>query len=196
MTRRLILASGSVYRRALLDKLGLSYSCQSPDIDETARPGETAADLVSRLALAKAQAVAASEPNALIIGSDQAATLDGQILGKPLTHARALEQLRAASGKKVRFETGLCLLDSASGRYQRIVEPFEVHFRQLSEAQIEHYLRREQPLHCAGSFKSEGLGIVLFERLSGDDPNALIGLPLIQLTRMLENLGIDVLGAA
>ena len=196
MTRRLILASGSVYRRALLDKLGLPYSCLSPDIDETALPGESATDLVARLALAKAQAVAATEPDALIIGSDQVATLDGQILGKPLTHARAREQLRAASGKKVRFETGLCLLDSANGRYQRIVEPFEVHFRQLSEAQIEHYLRREQPLHCAGSFKSEGLGIVLFERLSGDDPNTLIGLPLIQLTRMLENLNIDVLGAA
>lgn len=195
MPRRLVLASGSIYRRALLDKLGLAYTCVSPNIDETARPGEDADALVRRLALDKARAVARTEPDALIIGSDQVATLDGQILGKPLTHARAAQQLHAASGRQVRFITGLCLFDSASGEYQVVAEPFDVQFRSLTEQQIDNYIRREQPLQCAGSFKSEGLGIVLFERLIGDDPNSLIGLPLIRLTRMLEQAGVDVLGA-
>jgi MAF protein len=194
MTRRLVLASSSVYRRALLDKLGIAYSCVSPEVDETAHPDERADALVRRLALSKAQAVAASEPDALIIGSDQVATLGGRILGKPLTEARAIEQLQAASGKTVRFYTGLCLLDSATGDYQLEAVPFDVEFRPLSDTQIVNYVRREQPLHCAGSFKSEGLGIVLFERLRGDDPNTLIGLPLIRLTRMLQNMGVDVLG--
>lgn len=195
MTRRLVLASSSPYRRALLDRLGLDYSCRSPDIDETPRPGEDAESLVLRLAEAKARAVAEVEPDALIIGSDQVATLEGRILGKPLTVPRACDQLRAASGKRVRFLTGLCLYDSARGAGQQLVEPFDVVFRILSEENIRRYVEREQPLNCAGSFKSEGLGIVLFERLQGDDPNALIGLPLIRLVSLLESAGCPVLGA-
>ncbi|WP_020681526.1 Maf family nucleotide pyrophosphatase [Marinobacterium rhizophilum] len=193
MMNKLILASSSVYRRALLDKLQLPYECISPDIDEAAHPGESAENLVRRLALDKARAVAKTTPNALIIGSDQVAVLDGDIIGKPLTHDRAFAQLRRASGRSVRFITGLCLLNSNSQHSQIDAIDFYVHFRRLSEQQIEHYLQREQPYHCAGSFKAEGLGIALFERLEGDDPNSLIGLPLIRLVRMLENAGVQVL---
>ncbi|GGB92977.1 Maf-like protein YceF [Marinobacterium zhoushanense] len=193
MSRPLVLASGSAYRRALLDKLGVDYSCDSPDIDETRRDDENAEELVARLALEKAQAVAARNPNALIIGSDQVATLDDHILGKPLTHERASAQLKLASGRTVRFLTGLCLLDAASEQFQLEVVPFDVEFRQLRDSQIENYLQREQPYDCAGSFKSEGLGIALFQRLTGEDPNSLVGLPLICLIQMLEREGIDVL---
>ncbi|ANG62661.1 septum formation protein Maf [Marinobacterium aestuarii] len=190
---KLILASSSAYRRALLDKLQLPYECISPDIDESPQPGEGAEDLVRRLALEKARAIARTTPNALIIGSDQVAVLEGDIIGKPLTRDKARAQLLRASGRSVRFVTGLCLLNSNSQHSQIDAIDFHVHFRALSEQQIERYLDREEPYQCAGSFKAEGLGIALFERLEGDDPNSLIGLPLIRLVRMLENAGIQVL---
>lgn len=182
----LVLASSSPYRRAVLEKLRLPFTTASPNIDETSFSGESAEPLVLRLAQAKARAVAVSHPKALIIGSDQVAVLGDKILSKPLTHANAQQQLRTASGKRVTFLTGLCLLNSASGHLQTICSPYQVHFRKLSDAQIERYLLQELPYDCAGSFKSEGLGICLFERLEGDDPNSLIGLPVIELIRMLE----------
>ena len=191
--RRLFLASTSPFRRELLMRLGLSFSTQAPDADETRQPGEEARALVARLAEGKAEAVAGHQPAALIIGSDQAAVLEGEIIGKPGDYARAVRQLQRASGQTVVFYTGLCLLDSASGQRQVAVETFRVTFRTLTPTMIERYLRREQPYHCAGSFKSEGLGIALFERLEGDDPTSLIGLPLIRLTRMLEAAGVTVL---
>lgn len=196
MPPRLILASSSPFRRALLNKLALPYQCQAPDIDESPLAGESAEALVRRLALQKAQAVAVDNSDALIIGSDQVALLDGQILGKPLEHARAVAQLQAASGRRVRFLTGLCLYDSRDRSYQLEAVPFDVQFRVLSAAQIEYYLHHEQPYQCAGSFKSEGLGIALFECLEGEDPNTLIGLPLIRLIRMLAQAGVDVLDPA
>jgi septum formation protein len=191
--RPLILASTSPFRRDLLARLGLPFTVQAPDADETPQPGEDAPALVARLGTHKAQTVARHHPAALIIGSDQAAVLDDQIIGKPGDHERAMAQLRRASGRTVTFYTGLCLLDSASGQQQVAVELFRVVFRTLTEPRIESYLRREQPYQCAGSFKSEGLGIALFERLEGDDPTTLIGLPLIRLTRMLEAAGVAVL---
>ncbi|HRD48983.1 MAG: septum formation inhibitor Maf [Candidatus Competibacter sp.] len=191
--RRLVLASTSPFRRELLARLGLPFAVQAPDTDESRLPGEDAPTLVARLAQRKAQAVVRHDPMALIIGSDQVAVLDDEIIGKPGHHERAVAQLQRASGRTVIFYTGLCLLDRASGQQQIAVEPFRVLFRQLTPEMIENYLRREQPYHCAGSFKSEGLGIALFERLEGDDPSSLIGLPLIQLTRMLEAAGVKVL---
>ncbi|KAB2932300.1 MAG: septum formation inhibitor Maf [Candidatus Contendobacter sp.] len=191
--RRLILASTSPFRRELLARLGLPFSTQAPDADESRQSGEDAPALVARLAELKARAVARHEPAALIIGSDQAAALDGAIIGKPGDHERATMQLRRASGRTVIFYTGLCLLDSASGQCQVTVEPFRVVFRPLTVEMIDRYLRREQPYQCAGGFKSEELGIALFERLEGDDPTSLIGLPLIRLTRMLEAAGVAVL---
>jgi septum formation protein len=194
--RRLILASTSPFRKDLLTRLGLPFETRSPDVDESRLPEEDAVALVSRLAERKARVVAQHEPGALVIGSDQVAVLDGDILGKPGTHDRAVGQLSRASGKTVTFQTGLCLLDSDSGRIQVDTVPFQVTFRALQPQQIEQYLSRERPYQCAGSFKSEGLGIALFERLAGDDPNSLIGLPLIRLVRMLENEGVAVLGAS
>jgi septum formation protein len=191
--RRLILASTSPFRRELLARLGLPFATQAPGIDESPLPGENAPALAARLAEWKARAVARREPTALIIGSDQVATLDGEIIGKPGDHARAALQLRRASGRTVVFYTGLCLCDGPSGQRQVAVERFQVAFRPLTAAMIERYLRREQPYQCAGSFKSEGLGVALFERLEGDDPTSLIGLPLIRLTRMLEAAGVTVL---
>ena len=188
-----MLASSSPYRRQLLERLGLTFAAASPDIDETPLPLEEPATLVARLAESKARALAARYPQHLIIGSDQAAHLDGTILGKPGGFAAARRQLRACSGRRVEFLTGLCLLDSRTGQAQTLVEPFAVAFRELTDGQIEHYLEREQPYDCAGSFKVEGLGIALFERLDGADPNALIGLPLIQLIRLLEQAGVAVL---
>jgi MAF protein len=195
-TRNLVLASTSPFRRELLGKLGLGFDTASPDIDESPRPGEDAKQLVERLAEAKARAVAETYPDALVIGSDQVAVLDGAILGKPGGRARAVEQLTRASGRTVVFQTGLCLVDAATGRARTLCEPFRVHFRNLTPAQIDAYLDREQPYGCAGSFKSEGLGIALFERLDGADPNALIGLPLIRLIDLLTAEGVEVLGAA
>lgn len=190
---RLILASTSPYRRKLLNRLGLVFKAVAPDADESRYADEAPEALVRRLAEAKARAVAGRYPDALIIGSDQVAVIDGEILGKPGTHDAAVAQLRRLSGHKVTFLTGLCLLNSATGRVQLDMIPFYVAFRTLSDGMIERYLEREQPYNCAGSFKSEGLGIVLFERLEGDDPTALIGLPLIRLSRMLEAEGLSVL---
>lgn len=190
----LVLASTSPYRRALLERLGLAFDTVRPAVDETRKPGEPPQVLVLRLAEAKARAVAESHPNALIIGSDQVACIDDLVLGKPGDREGAIAQLEQASGRCVVFQTGLCMLDAASGQAQTLVEPFRVHFRMLTRAQIEGYVDREQPFDCAGSFKSEGLGIALFARLDGEDPNALIGLPLIRLISLLENSGIFPLG--
>ncbi len=190
----LVLASSSPYRRALLERLGLPFSTASPDVDETPRPNEATQVLVLRLAEAKARAIACDHPNALIIGSDQVACIDDEILGKPGDRARAIAQLQRASGRTLVFQTGLCLLNTSSAQAQTLVEPFRVHFRMLSPRQIEGYVDRERPFDCAGSFKSEGLGIALFERLEGDDPNTLIGLPLIRLIAMLESQGLFPLG--
>lgn len=193
MNQTLVLASTSPFRKALLEKLGIPFATISPEVDETPARDETPEQLVYRLAIAKAQAVAGQFPNALIIGSDQVAIIDGQILGKPGSHDKAVQQLRQASGKTVTFLTGLCLYNSRTDHSQSEVIPFKVHFRNLSDAQIENYLQREQPYNCAGSFKSEGLGIALFEKLEGDDPNSLIGLPLIALIKMLEQENLQVI---
>jgi septum formation protein len=191
----LILASSSPFRRELLSRLGVEFSSASPEIDESPRSDENPETLVRRLALDKALAVGKSHPDALIIGSDQVAVLEHRILGKPGSHERAVEQLRQASGKSVTFYTGLCLYNSASGERQIGCEPFKVRFRHLTHQEIEHYLRKETPYNCAGSFKSEGLGVCLFQGMRGNDPTALIGLPLIQLVSMLRNEGMDVLAA-
>lgn len=188
----LILASSSPYRRQLLARLGLEFTGIKPAVDESARPGEGIEALVSRLALDKALAVASSHPAHLIIGSDQLASLQGRIIGKPGNHQAARAQLSQCSGKQLNFHTGLCLLNSQTGNYQLSVETFTVHLRQLSEEQIERYLQAERPYNCAGSFKMEGLGIALFEKLSGNDPNTLIGLPLIRLVSLLANEGVIV----
>lgn len=191
--RNLILASSSPFRRQILDKLQLEYSCLSPDIDESPNGNETPVQLVTRLAVAKAQKIAETESDSLIIGSDQVAVLGDEILGKPHTHANAVKQLQRLSGHRVTFLTGLALINSKSGNIQREAVPFDVVFRTLTDEMIENYLRAEEPYNCAGSFKSEALGIVLFDKLEGDDPNTLIGLPLIRLVRMLENEGVNVL---
>jgi MAF protein len=188
----LILASSSPYRRELLTRLRLPFSHASPDIDETPRPGETASQLVQRLARAKAQALASSHPAALIIGSDQAATLEGTPIGKPGNLERAFAQLKAASGKTISFHTGLCLLDTSTGQEQVAEDIYEVSFRPLEDAEIKRYLLAEQPWDCAGSFKAEGLGIALFTGFAGKDPNSLIGLPLMTLCDMLRAAGVAV----
>ena len=189
----LYLASTSRYRQQLLAKLTDKFSCMKPDVDETPLPGENAEALVKRLALAKAQAVASTLATGLVIGSDQVAVFNNAIIGKPHTFNKACEQLRLFSGQKVTFLTGLAVINITSGQQQLVVEPFTVHFRSLSDAEITAYIHKEQPLDCAGSFKSEGLGISLFSRLEGDDPNSLIGLPLIRLNQMLINEGINLL---
>jgi septum formation protein len=190
---QIILASTSPFRKSVLEKLGLAFDCHTPEVDETPHAGETPAQLVERLSIAKAQAVAAHYQQGLIIGSDQVAVIDDEILGKPGNHENAIAQLERASDKTVTFLTGLALVNAASGAIQAEVVPFKVVFRPLSHSQIVNYLHAEQPYNCAGSFKSEGLGIALFERLEGDDPNALIGLPLIRLIRMLEKEGLTVI---
>ena len=191
--RQLILASTSPFRSGLLKRLCLPFETRAPNIDETPFAIEQAQTLVARLAEAKAQTIAGQLTKSLVIGSDQTAVLNGQIIGKPGNHERARVQLLQASGKTVAFYTGLALIDSDSKRTQIEVVTFHVHFRKLSGCQVESYLHREQPYQCAGSFKAEGLGIALFERLEGDDPSSLIGLPLIRLTRMLETEGVTVL---
>lgn len=188
----LLLASGSAYRRELLARLRLPFDCAAPDVDESAQPGEDGAALVRRLAQAKAQALASRYPGHLIIGSDQVAVLDGQLIGKPGSFERAREQLRAASGRSVSFLTGLCLHNARSGASQVDCIPFTVHFRELDEARIERYLRAEQPYDCAGSFKCEALGISLFRRTEGDDITSLVGLPLIRLVDMLAAENVQV----
>ncbi|MEZ2574820.1 Maf family protein [Buttiauxella ferragutiae] len=190
---QIVLASTSPYRRELLEKLGIPFTTASPQADETPIPGENARQLVVRLAQAKAQALSKEYPNHLIIGSDQVCVLEGKIVGKPHTEEKAVEQLLTARNSIVTFYTGLALYNSASGNLQVICEPFDVHFRHLSEQEIRNYVRKEQPLQCAGSFKSEGLGITLFDRLSGKDPNTLVGLPLISLCEMLNNEGCNPL---
>ncbi|KGD63904.1 maf protein [Alcanivorax nanhaiticus] len=191
-TPAILLASSSPFRRELLGKLHLEFSHQSPDIDESRQDGEPPTELVMRLGREKATALAAEHPNTLIIGSDQVAVLGDKVLGKPGTREKAIEQLSAASGQRVTFLTGLCLLNTATGRTQTACEPFHVQFRTLTREQIERYVDLEQPLNCAGSFKSEGLGIVLFKSLEGRDPNSLIGLPLITLTEFLAAEGVQL----
>lgn len=189
----LVLASTSPYRRELLDRLKIPFTVFAPEVDETPLPGESPEQTATRLAEAKACVGAARFPDSLIIGSDQVATLDGQQLGKPHTHENATKQLRMMRGKSVVFNTALCLYNSRSGNVQNRLVPFTVTFRNLSDAQIEHYLLKEQPYNCAGSAKSEGLGIALIARMEGEDPNALIGLPLIALIDMLHNEGFAVI---
>ena len=191
-TPQIVLASTSKYRRDLLVRLGIAFEIASPDVSETALPNEVAPETARRLAEAKARAVAARFPKAIVIGSDQVAVLDGMTLGKPGNHANAMRQLKAARGREVAFHTALCVCDAASGRAQTRVVPFYVRFRDYSDAQIERYLQREQPYDCAGSARCEGLGIALIAGMRGDDPNALIGLPLIALTEMLAAQGVDV----
>ncbi len=193
MKQTLILGSGSPSRKALLDKLHIEYECVSPDIDETPLPHETVETMVERLAREKARKVAQTHPEALIIGADQVAMLDGKIFGKPGTHENATAQLKALSGHRVTFYTAMCLLNAPKNHEHVVIEPFYVTFRSLSDEQIEAYLQKEQPYHCAASFKSEGLGIVLTESFEGRDPNALIGLPLIQLTGLLAKEGRCIL---
>lgn len=190
--RRLLLASSSPYRRELLSRLQLPFECCAPEIDETARPGESAEQLVRRLAEAKTRALSQSHPDHLVIGSDQVAVLGSKILGKPQTAERATAQLMACSGSSVTFLTGIALLDSRNGRAQVDCIPFTVHFRQLDRTTIERYLAMEQPFDCAGSFKAEGLGISLFRSTEGSDATSLIGLPLIRLVDMLLKQGIQV----
>lgn len=191
--RSLILASTSVYRRELLARLGYPFTTANPQTDESQLPGEAPEQLALRLSEAKARAVADQFPNALIIGSDQVAVLDGQIYGKPGNHDNAVRQLQTMRGRTVNFYTGLCLYDSQ--RQQAWVRgiPTLVTFRNLSDAAIENYLQREQPYNCAGSAKSEGLGIAVIAKMEGSDPNALVGLPLIALCDLLQEAGVDVL---
>ncbi len=192
MQPEIILASGSPFRKQLLDRLQLDYECLPPDIDETIIAGEDASHYVCRLAESKADRVAVDHPQAVVIGSDQCALLDDKILGKPGTQENALRQLREAQGKTVVFHTAVCVLNLSAGFSAVEDVVYEVEFRNLSNRQLDHYLRVEEPYQCAGSFKSEGYGTCLFNTMHGDDPTALIGLPLITLTRMLENAGIEV----
>lgn len=189
----LILASSSPFRRELLARLNLPFSVISPDVDETVLDQEKPEETALRLAQVKAMKVAESSPDSLIIGCDQVATLDGMQLGKPLTHENAVRQLSMMRGRSVTFHSALCLYNSATQHMQAEVVPYIVEFRHLSDVQIENYLRIEQPYHCAGSAKSEGLGIALIAAMHGDDPNALIGLPLIKLISMLQNENVAVI---
>lgn len=189
-TRPLILGSTSRYRRELLARLNVPFETAAPEVDETPRPGERPADLALRLARAKAAEVAARFPQAVVIGSDQVADLDGEPLGKPGTHERAAAQLARMSGRTVVFQTAVCVACLASGFEQFDLAAVEVQFRSLAPDEIEAYLRAEQPYDCAGSAKSEGLGISLLERIVNDDPTALIGLPLIRTCRLLRAAGL------
>ena len=193
MHQKIILASTSPYRRELLSRLGLPFEVINPQTDESRLPGEAPEALALRLSESKARAVADAYPGALIIGSDQVATVDGKIYGKPGSHERAVAQLKELSGKTVNFFTGLCLLDSATGEAEVSGVPTLVRFRQLTDSEIENYLRREPAYNCAGSAKSEGLGIALLASMQGDDPNALVGLPLIALCDLLRKRGVEVL---
>ncbi|MDA8384329.1 MAG: Maf family nucleotide pyrophosphatase [Betaproteobacteria bacterium] len=188
----LVLASTSVYRRELLSRLQIPFVVASPDVDEAPRPGETPAATALRLSEAKARAVKDRFPNALIIGSDQVAELDGEAIGKPMSRENAIRQLTRMQGKGVFFHTGLCVYNSRSDRAQCELVPYRVRFRPLTQTQIERYLAKEEPYNCAGSARTEGLGISLLEAMTGDDPTALIGLPLITLVRLLNNEGMDL----
>ena len=195
MKHPLILASSSPFRQSLLQKFNLPFRTFSPDIDETAIPNELPEQLVKRLSERKARAACDHFVKGLAIGSDQVAVFDGQILGKPHNKENAIKQLSLFSGQTVTFLTGLCVYDIASDKAKTLIEPFEVVFRTLTKEQIEAYCDAEQPYNCAGSFKSEGLGICLFEKLNGDDPNSLIGLPLIKLSQLLAEFNLDILAA-
>lgn len=188
--RPLVLGSTSRYRRELLERLNLPFEVAAPDVDETPLPGETPRDLALRLALAKARAVAQQHPGAVVIGSDQVADLAGEPLGKPGQHERAVQQLRQMRGQTVVFQTAVAVVCAATGFEQVDLAPVEVLFRALSDEEIERYLRAEKPYDCAGSAKSEGLGIALLDAIHSDDPTALIGLPLIRTCRMLRAAGL------
>lgn len=189
--QKLILASSSIFRRDLLAKFNLPFEVISPNIDETPLLGEKPQDTALRLAQLKAKRVAETESNALIIGCDQVATLNDVQIGKPMTHENAVKQLQMMRGHVVIFHSALCLYNAQTGHMQAEVVPYEVKFRQLSDDEIERYLNIEKPYHCAGSAKSEGLGIALMDYMRGDDPNALVGLPLIRLAHMLRNQGVN-----
>ena len=191
--RKLVLGSSSPYRRELLERLRIPFEVAAPQVDETALAGETPAQLACRLAMAKARAVAAQWPQCVVIGSDQVADLNGQALGKPGQHARAVLQLRQMSGQTVIFQTAVAVVCLATGFAQMDLAQVKVKFRQLSDQEIETYLLAEQPYDCAGSAKSEGLGIALLESIDNDDPSALVGLPLIRTCRMIQAAGIKVL---
>ena len=193
MKQTLILASSSKYRRELLHKLQIPFNSVSPKVDETALADEKPHETALRLAQDKAKKIGKKHPHALVIGCDQVATLDGVALGKPGNHQNASKQLQMMRGREVTFHSALCLYNAATGNMQAEVVPYLVRFRQLTDAQIDSYLTKEQPYHCAGSAKSEGLGIALIERMIGEDPNALIGLPLIKLITMLQNEGLNIL---
>jgi len=190
---KIILASTSIYRRELLQRLQIPFETADPRIDESRLPGETPQQSALRLAEAKARAVTQLYANALIIGSDQVAVLDDVQLGKPMTHANAVQQLQRVRGRTVYFYTALCLLNNTTDQTQIQLVPYQVKFKNFNDQQIENYLHKEQPYHCAGSAKSEGLGIALIEYMHGDDPNALIGLPLIALVGMLAKEGVSIL---
>ena len=189
----LILASTSRYRRELLERLRLPFEVIAPLVDEAPLPGEVPAVLAQRLAMAKARAVAAQHPGAIVIGSDQVADLHGQAIGKPGTHERAVAQLRSMRGQRITFQTAVAVVHANRGYAQGLLASVVVSFRDLSDAQIEHYLRTEQPYDCAGSAKCETLGIALLEAIDSDDPTALIGLPLIRTCRLLREAGLDPL---
>lgn len=190
---QIILASSSIYRRELMERLQLPFISISPDVDETPLSLELPQETALRLAQVKARKIAEGHQDALVIGCDQVATLDDMQLGKPLTHGNAVKQLRSMRGREVTFYSALCLYNAATDHMQAETVPYVVKFRTLDDAQIERYLLKEQPYHCAGSAKSEGLGIALIESMTGEDPNALIGLPLIKLITMLQNEGVNVI---
>ena len=191
--RVLVLGSTSPFRKQILEKLNIFFKTDKPEVDETPLTNESPIELVERLAILKAKAVAAKHSNAIVIGSDQVAVFNNEILGKPHTHQNAVAQLTKFSGQTVTFLTGLCAIDTESNCQHSLVEPFKVKFKTLSHKQIENYLLAEKPYNCAGSFKSEALGICLFEKLEGDDPNTLIGLPLIKLVSILDQFDYSVL---
>jgi septum formation protein len=193
MKQTLILASSSVYRRELLQKLQIPFSCISPQVDESPIDDEKPHETALRLAQEKAKKIGAECPHALVIGCDQVATLDGEQLGKPGNHKNAVKQLKKMRGREVTFYSALCLYNAATDNMQADIVPYLVKFRQLTDEEIESYLIKEQPYHCAGSAKSEGLGVALIERMLGEDPNALIGLPLIKLISMLKTEGVNVI---
>ena len=190
---KIILGSTSPFRKALLQRLQIDFDCDSPDINETPLQNEPVESMVVRLAIAKAKSISSRHPNSLIIGSDQSAELNGEKLSKPGNFENAFQQLSRASGQKIIFQTGLCLLNTRTGNIQSACVPYTVVFKELTPSMIENYLHKEEPYNCAGSFKSEALGIALFERFEGSDPNALIGLPLIELVNFLTKEGVSIL---
>mgnify|MGYP002389145018 CR=1 FL=1 len=189
---QIILASTSPFRKQLLQKLQIPFETANPKVDETPLANETVGEMVKRLSVKKAQAIAAQHPNAIIIGSDQSAAFQGNPIGKPLTHCKAVEQLHQFNGQTIEFFTGLAVINGSDATTYQALDVTQVKFRQLTETEIENYLRLETPYQCAGSFKSEGLGITLFEKITNTDPNALIGLPLIELTSLLKRCGTSL----